>query len=200
MPLWHHWAFWNMGIWKWLHRVVMGVKNKNAWMFFRSVSYHPLFFSQKFKTCNYLSNATHGSDVRLFERSNVSIQIVQGSKKKVAPIFLKMVAYCSSSYRKSVINYAYGDEPFFHRISVTSHFRLCKLFFFWILSSTWTICHHFQENRSNFFFNPCTIWILTFDLFRSLNVGTMSRIEKIITFLEKLLNNIQVLLIFDPPL
>ena len=69
------------------------------------------------------------------------------------------------------------------------------------------MCHHFQENRSNFNFWPLYnlntyLWPL-----KSPNVRTMCRIWKIITFLkflsqcrryDILLNKIQALLIFDP--
>ena len=49
---------------------------------------------------------------------------------------------------------ANGNKPFLRHNSVTWHFRKYKVFFFWILSSRWTICHHFQENWSNLSFSP----------------------------------------------
>ena len=71
----------------------------------------------------------------------------------------------------------------------------------------WTICHHFQENRSNLIFWP--LYSLNTNLwpFTTPNVRTTCRIWKIITFLEFLsqgrrsdilLNKFQALLIFDP--
>ena len=70
-----------------------------------------------------------------------------------------------------------------------------------------TICHHFQENRSNFIFWP--LYSLNTNLwpFTTPNVRTTCRIWKKITFLEFLsqgrrsdilLNKFQALLIFDP--
>ena len=70
-----------------------------------------------------------------------------------------------------------------------------------------TICHHFQENRSNLVFWP--LYSLNTNLwpFTTPNVRTTCRIWKIITFSEFLsqgrrsnilLNKFQALLIFDP--
>ena len=102
---------------------------------------------------------------------------------------------------------ANGNKPFLHHISVTWHFRWYKVFFFWILSSRWTICHHFQENWSNLVF--LLLYNLNTNLwpFTTPNVRITCRLWKIITFLEFLsqgrrcdilLNKIEALLIFDP--
>ena len=102
---------------------------------------------------------------------------------------------------------ANGNKPFLHHNLVTWHFKKYKVFFFWILSSRWTICHHFQENWSSLSFSP--LYNLNTNLwpFTTPNVRTTWRIWKIITFLEFLsqgwrrdilLNKIQALLIFDP--
>ena len=96
---------------------------------------------------------------------------------------------------------------FWSKIIWRRHWRWCKLFFFWIPISRRTICHYFQENRSNLIFWPLynlntNLWPL-----RTPNVRTTSRTWKIITFLEFLcqgrrsdilLNKIEALLIFDP--
>ena len=79
---------------------------------------------------------------------------------------------------------ANGNKPFLHHNSVTLHFRKYKVFFFWILSSRWTICHHFQENWSNLSFS--SLYNLNINLwpFTTPNVRTTCGIWKIITFLE----------------
>ena len=92
-------------------------------------------------------------------------------------------------------------------ISVTWHFRKCKLFFFWIPSVRWTICCHFHENQCYFIFS--TLYNLNIYLWplKSNNFKSMCRISKIITFVESLRqagwfdifeSDIQALLIFDP--
>ena len=94
-----------------------------------------------------------------------------------------------------------------HHISVTLHFRRCKLFFFWIPSVRRTICCHFQENRCYLIFS--TLYNLNIYLWplKPHNFKSMCRISKIITFLESLRqagwsdlfeSDIQALLIFDP--
>ena len=94
-----------------------------------------------------------------------------------------------------------------HHISVTWHFRRCKLFFFWIPSVRRTICCHFHENRCYFIFS--TLYNLNIYLWplKPHNFKSMCRISKIITFLESLRqagwfdlfeSDIQALLIFDP--
>ena len=94
-----------------------------------------------------------------------------------------------------------------HHISVTWHFRRCKLFFFWIPSVRRTICCHFHENRCYFIFS--TLYNLNIYLWplKPHNFKSMCRISKIITFLESLRQagwfdlfktDIQALLIFDP--
>ena len=94
-----------------------------------------------------------------------------------------------------------------HHISVTWHFRRCKLFFFWIPSVRRTICCHFHENRCYFIFS--TLYNLNIYLWplKPHNFKSMYRISKIITFLESLRqtgwfdlfeSDIQALLIFDP--
>ena len=94
-----------------------------------------------------------------------------------------------------------------HHISVTWHFRRCKLFFFWIPSVRRTICCHFHENRCYFIFS--TLYNLNIYLWplKPHNFKSMCRISKIITFLESLHqagwfdlfeSYIQALLIFDP--
>ena len=94
-----------------------------------------------------------------------------------------------------------------HHISVTWHFRRCKLFFFWIPSVRRTICCHFNENRCYFIFS--TLYNLNIYLWplKPHNFKSMCRISKIITFLESLRqagwfdlfeSDIQELLIFDP--
>ena len=69
------------------------------------------------------------------------------------------------------------------------------------------ICHHFQENWSNFIFLPLYNLDINLRPLKPPNDGSMCRIWKIITFLEFLsqgewsdidLNNIQALLFFDP--
>ena len=85
--------------------------------------------------------------------------------------------------------------------------EVVQLFFFWMPLGRRTICHHFQENRSNLIFWP--LYSLNTNLwpFTTPNVRTTCRIWKIITFLEFLsqgrrsdilLNKFQALLIFDP--
>ena len=94
-----------------------------------------------------------------------------------------------------------------YHISVTWHFRRCKLFFFWIPSVRRTICCHFHENRCYFIFS--TLYNLNIYLWplKPHNFKSMCRISKIITFLESLRqagwfdlfeSDIQALLIFDP--
>ena len=94
-----------------------------------------------------------------------------------------------------------------HHISVTWHFRRCKLSFFWIPSVRRTICCHFHENRCYFIFS--TLYNLNIYLWplKPHNFKSMCRISKIITFLESLRqagwfdlfeSDIQALLIFDP--
>ena len=94
-----------------------------------------------------------------------------------------------------------------HHISVTWHFRRCKLFFFWILSVRRTIGCHFHENRCYFIFS--TLYNLNIYLWplKPHNFKSMCRISKIITFLESLRqagwfdlfeSYIQALLIFNP--
>ena len=94
-----------------------------------------------------------------------------------------------------------------HHISVTWHFRRCKLFFFWTPSVRRTICCHFHENRCYFIFS--TLYNLNIYLWplKPHNFKSMCRISKIITFLESLCqagwfdlfeNDIQALSIFDP--
>ena len=94
-----------------------------------------------------------------------------------------------------------------HHISVTWHFRRCKLFFFWIPSVRRTICCHFHENRCYFIFS--TLYNLNIYLWplKPHNFKSMCRISKMITFLESLHqagwfdlfeSDIQALLIFDP--
>ena len=94
-----------------------------------------------------------------------------------------------------------------HHISVTWHFRRCKVFFFWIPSVRRTICCHFHENRCYFIFS--TLYNLNIYLWplKPHNFKSMCRISKIITFLESLRqagwfdlfeSDIQALLIFDP--
>ena len=94
-----------------------------------------------------------------------------------------------------------------HHISVTLHFRRCKLFFFWIPSVRRTICCHFQENRCYLIFS--TLYNLNIYLWplKPHNFKSMCRISKIITFLESLRqagwsdlfeSDIQALFIFDP--
>ena len=94
-----------------------------------------------------------------------------------------------------------------HHISVTWHFRRCKLFFFWIPSVRRTICCHFHENRCYFIFS--TLYNLNIYLWplKPHNFRTARCIWKIITFLESLHqagwfdlfeSDIQALLIFDP--
>ena len=94
-----------------------------------------------------------------------------------------------------------------HHISVTWHFRRCKLFFFWIPSVRRTICCHFHENRCYFIFSilynlNIYLWPL-----KPRNFKSMCHISKIITYLESLRqagwfdlyeSDIQALLIFDP--
>ena len=94
-----------------------------------------------------------------------------------------------------------------HDISVTWHFRRCKLFFFWIPSVRRTICCHCHENRCYFIFS--TLYNLNIYLWplKPHNFKSMCRISEIITFLESLRqagwfdlfeSDIQALLIFDP--
>ena len=98
-------------------------------------------------------------------------------------------------------------NPLLHHISVTWHFRRCKLFFFWIPSVRRTICCHFHENQCYFIFS--TLYNLNIYLWplKPHNFKSMCRISKIITFLESLRqagwfdlfeSDIQALLIFDP--
>ena len=98
-------------------------------------------------------------------------------------------------------------QPLLHHISVTWHFRKCKLFFFWIPSVRRTTCCHFHENRCYFIFS--TLYNLNIYLWplKPHNFKSMCRISKIITFLESLRqagwfdlseSDIQALLIFDP--
>ena len=66
---------------KWHHRVIRGSKLKVLESCLKVGQI--IHDGQEFQKCNYLLNATHGSDVKWLQRSKVSIQIVQGSKNKL---------------------------------------------------------------------------------------------------------------------
>ena len=95
MPLWHHWAIWNMGALKWTHGIIMGSKYQSVQISPSSMSNH-LSWLQDFKKCFSFLNATHGSRVMELQRSKVNFGFVQGRKNKVIPIFFNKVSNCSS--------------------------------------------------------------------------------------------------------
>ena len=72
-----------------------------------------------------------------------------GIQKKNSLHYLQCLLHMFLDQNVTGHHSANGNKPFLQCISVTQHFRKYKVFFFLILSSRWTICHHFQENWSN---------------------------------------------------
>ena len=215
------------GALKWPHRVIRGSKIKSAWILFKSMSdrrpwlkysknviifqmRHVVLTLGVVKGQRLVFRLYRGQKFNLLQLSWKWWQIVhllESIQKKNTLYYLKCQVteiWC----KKSLLPLAeWWPVTLWSKNIWRRHRRWCKLFFFWMPLGRRTICHHFQENRSNLIFRP--LYSLDTNLwpFTTPNVRTTCRIWKIITFLEFLsqgrrsdilLNKFQALLIFDP--
>ena len=160
---------------KWPHRVIRGSKIKSTWILFKSMSdcrpwlknsknviifqmRHVVLTLGVVKGQRLVFILYRGQKIKLLRFSWKWWHIVRlpiGIQKKNSLHYLQCLLHMFLDQNVTGHHSANGNKPFLHHISVTWHFRWYKVFFFWILSSRWTICHHFQENWGNLvFFTP----------------------------------------------
>ena len=94
MPLWHHWAIWNMGALKWTHGIIMGSKYQSVQISPSSISNHlsclqdsksVFLFSMRpmvlelwsFKGQRYILDLYSGEKIKLSRFSLTRCQIVR---------------------------------------------------------------------------------------------------------------------------